>query len=162
MERGGENRAGGAYTLKYLYNFIILMEIGPLEIEIITKLLLSVVLGLIIGLEREYNRSAAGIKTYTIICMGSALFTLASLNVDIRVAAGVITGIGFLGAATIFKTENNVVGITTAALIWAIAAIGFVVGIGMYFAAIVATALLLFILIPVEYFEKKVLKMHRA
>jgi putative Mg2+ transporter-C (MgtC) family protein len=133
----------------------------PAEIEIITKLGISVLLGAIIGIERELNKSAAGIKTYSIVCMGSALFTLASVLVDIKLAAGVITGIGFLGAATVFKTESKVVGLTTASLIWTVAAIGFVVGLGYYFAAAVATAFLLFILIPLEYLEKKVLKMHR-
>jgi putative Mg2+ transporter-C (MgtC) family protein len=134
----------------------------PLEMEIIVKLLVSLALGAAIGLEREFNKSAAGLKTYSIVCMGSAFFTAAALSVNIAVAAGVITGIGFLGAATIFKTDSKVIGITTASLIWAVAAIGFGVGIGMYYASAVATGLLLFILIPVEYFEKKVLKKHEA
>jgi len=141
---------------------------SPLEVEVIVKLVMSAVLGGIIGLEREYNRSAAGIKTYAIVCMGSALFTVASLYTDIRVAAGVITGIGFLGAATIFKTDATdgkgrmrVSGITTASLIWSVSAMGFVIGVGMYLAAVVATVLLLVILIPVEYAEKRLLKTHR-
>ena len=136
------------------------MVITSLEMDILIKLLVSVLLGGIIGLEREFNKSAAGIKTYSIVCLGSALFTLASAIVDIKLAAGVITGIGFLGAAVIFKTENRVVGITTAALVWSTASIGFVVGLGLYFAAVAATILLLVILIPVEYFEKKLLKFH--
>jgi putative Mg2+ transporter-C (MgtC) family protein len=136
-------------------------EIGPAEMDIIAKLLISAFLGGVVGLEREFNRSAAGLKTYAIVCMGSALFTLASALVDLRIAAGVITGIGFLGAATIVKTDNRVVGITTAALIWTVAAVGFVVGMGLYFAAAVATGLLIFILVPVEMFEKKYLdKVH--
>jgi putative Mg2+ transporter-C (MgtC) family protein len=134
----------------------------PLEMEIVVKLVISVALGAAIGLEREFNRSAAGLKTYSIVCMGSAFFTAAAFTVNIAVAAGVITGIGFLGAATIFKTESKVVGITTASLIWAVAAIGFGVGVGMYYASTVATGLLLFILIPVEYVEKKLLKKHES
>jgi len=133
---------------------------GPLETDIIIKLLLATFFGAIVGLEREFNKSAAGIKTYAIVCLGSALFTLASVIIDIKLAAGVITGIGFLGAATVFKTESKVVGITTAALIWSTAAIGFVVGLGLYFAAAVTVVLLLIILVPVEYIEKKVLKTH--
>jgi putative Mg2+ transporter-C (MgtC) family protein len=135
--------------------------LSPLEMEIVTKLVLSAFFGGLIGLEREFNKSSAGIKTYAIVCMGSALFTVASLYTDIRIAAGVITGIGFLGAATIFRDEKSktpsgrVSGITTAALIWSIAATGFVVGVGMYFAAAVATAIMLIILIPVEHLEKK-------
>jgi putative Mg2+ transporter-C (MgtC) family protein len=136
------------------------MEISYLELDIVTKLAIAVILGGIIGLEREFNKSAAGIKTYSIVSMGSALFTVASALVDIRVAAGVITGIGFLGAAMVVKTENKIVGLTTAALIWTTAAIGFVVELGMYFAAVAATVILLVILIPVEYFEKKILKTH--
>ena len=135
---------------------------SPLEMEIIVKLVVSMALGAAIGLEREFNRSAAGLKTYSIVCMGSAFFTAVAASVNVAVAAGVITGIGFLGAATIFKTDSKVVGITTAALIWAVAAIGFGVGIGMYYASAVATGLLLFILIPVEHFEKKLLKKHDA
>jgi putative Mg2+ transporter-C (MgtC) family protein len=136
-------------------------QISQAEIDIVIKLFLSALLGGIIGLEREFNRSAAGIKTYSIVCLGSALFTLASSIVDIKLAAGVITGIGFLGAATVFKSENKVVGITTAALIWSTAAIGFVVGLSLYFAAIASTVLLLIILIPVEMLEKKLLKTHQ-
>jgi len=134
--------------------------ISPMEMEVITKLVLSAVLGGIIGLEREYSRKTAGIKTFAIVCMGSALFTVASVYTDIRVAAGVITGIGFLGAATVFKSENKINGLTTAALIWSIAATGFVVGVGMYIAAVVSTIILLIILIPVEYVEKNIIKFH--
>jgi putative Mg2+ transporter-C (MgtC) family protein len=134
--------------------------IGPAEMDIMIKLTLAAFFGAIVGLEREFNKSAAGIKTYAIVCLGSALFTLASVIISINLAAGVITGIGFLGAATVFKTEDKVVGITTAALIWSTAAIGFVVGLGLYFAAAVAVVLLLIILIPIEYIEKKILKTH--
>jgi putative Mg2+ transporter-C (MgtC) family protein len=136
-------------------------SISPAETDMIIKLVISVVLGGIIGLEREYNKSAAGIKTYAIVCMGSALFTMVSAVIDIKLAAGVITGIGFLGAATVFKSDNKVVGITTAALIWAIAAVGFTVGLGFYFTSIISTILLLVILIPIEHIEKKILKTHR-
>jgi len=133
---------------------------SAIEYDIIIKLLLSTLLGGIIGLEREFNKSAAGIRTYAIICMGAALFTLASALVSINLAGGVITGIGFLGAAVIFKNENRIVGITTAALVWSTASIGFVTGLGMYFAAIFATIILLIILVPMEYVERKILKFH--
>jgi putative Mg2+ transporter-C (MgtC) family protein len=139
---------------------INMLAISDLEIEIIVKLTLATVLGAVIGLEREFNKSAAGIKTYSIVSLGSALFTVASVIIDIKLAAGVITGIGFLGAATVFKTENKVVGLTTAALIWSTASLGFAVGLGLYFAAIVTTVILLIILIPIEYIEKNIIKMH--
>lgn len=131
-----------------------------IESAVILKLVLSVVLGAAVGIEREFNRSAAGVKTYSIVSLGSALFTLASAIVDIKIAAGVITGIGFLGAAVVFKNEKGVTGITTAALVWAVAAVGFTVGLGLYMTAITATILLLVILVPVEYLEKKYLKNH--
>jgi putative Mg2+ transporter-C (MgtC) family protein len=134
--------------------------VSTAEIDIVTKLVVAVFLGSVIGLEREYNRSAAGMKTYSIVCLGSCLFTLAALLVNVSIAAGVITGIGFLGAAVVFKNENKVVGITTAALIWTVSAIGFVVGLGYYFAAVVTAILLLVILIPMEMMERKLFKTH--
>jgi putative Mg2+ transporter-C (MgtC) family protein len=134
--------------------------LSPVDIDIGVKLIVAVVLGGIVGLEREFNKSAAGIKTYAIVCLGAALFTAVAATVSVAMAAGVITGIGFLGAAVVFKNENRVTGITTAALIWSIAAIGFAVGIGLYFAAVVSTILIIVILVPVEYVEKKLLKTH--
>ena len=138
----------------------MIFNISAQETDILIKLVIATFFGAVIGLEREFNKSAAGIKTYSIVCMGSALFTLASALIDIKLAAGVITGIGFLGAATVFKTESKVVGITTASLIWSTAAIGFVVGLELYFAAAVAVVLLLIILIPLEYVENKYLNTH--
>jgi putative Mg2+ transporter-C (MgtC) family protein len=137
-----------------------MVQLNPSELEIVIRLLVATGLGAAIGLEREFNRSAAGIKTYAIVSLGSALFTVGSLLTDIKAAAGIITGIGFLGAAMIFKNENKVTGLTTAALVWATASIGFAAGLGMYLAAGVTTVLLFILLIPVEWFEKKVLKMH--
>jgi putative Mg2+ transporter-C (MgtC) family protein len=87
-------------------------------------------------------------------------FTLAAATVDVGVTSGVITGIGFLGAAMVFKSENKVFGLTTAALIWATAAIGFAIGIGVFLGAIVATGLILVLLVPVEKLERKILKTH--
>jgi putative Mg2+ transporter-C (MgtC) family protein len=135
-------------------------NISQTEIDIITKLSISVFLGLIIGLEREFNKSAAGLKTYAIVCLGSAVFTIGSALTDIKAAAGVITGIGFIGAATVFKENNKIVGLTTAALVWVTASIGFIIGLGMYFTAIVSTILVLIILIPIEIIEKKFLQTH--
>jgi putative Mg2+ transporter-C (MgtC) family protein len=137
-----------------------MFEITALDIDVTVKLLLSVFLGGIIGLERELNRSVAGIKTYAIVCLGAAIFTFAAGTVDIGITSGVITGVGFLGAAMVFKSKNKVFGLTTAALIWATAAIGFAIGIGLFLGAIVATGLIMVILIPIEKLEQKVLKTH--
>jgi putative Mg2+ transporter-C (MgtC) family protein len=136
------------------------MLLTPDQQEILLKLILAMLLGGAMGFQREIVRSPAGIKTYSIVCIGSALFTMVSALTDIRIAAGVISGIGFLGAAVVFRNENRVTGLTTAALIWSTAAIGFVIGTGYYFAAIVTSLMIIFILIGVEYFEIKVLGTH--
>jgi putative Mg2+ transporter-C (MgtC) family protein len=126
----------------------------PVDLEIALRLLLAAVLGALIGYQRERAHKPAGLRTHMLICLGSALFaTLSefgfSSNVDTsRIAAGVVTGIGFLGAGAIIRNpEGIVVGLTTAASIWAIAAIGLAAGAGMYIAAAVATVIVLIILL---------------
>ena len=92
-----------------------------LKIEL-TKLSVSLLLGSLLGLEREYQNKAAGFRTIALICMGSTVFTLISMRISIsnpdRIAANIITGIGFIGAGVIFKNGANVYGLTTAATIW--------------------------------------------
>ncbi len=140
----------------------MVLEISAMEADIIIKLLIATGLGLLIGLERELNKSAAGLKTFSIVCLGSALFTVATVSLNITSAvSGVISGIGFLGAAVVFRGPDKVSGLTTAALVWTTAAIGVAVGFGLYFAAATVALLVLVILIPVEYVEKKLLKKHR-
>lgn len=117
------------------------------EIEVLLRLLLAVVLGAAIGFQREWAGKPAGLRTLALICLGSALFTVVSLfgfgtGVDpSRVAAGIVTGIGFLGAGVIFRglRRDGVVGLTTAASIWTTASVGLAAGVGMYLAAIVGT-----------------------
>jgi putative Mg2+ transporter-C (MgtC) family protein len=137
-----------------------MIEFSALDIEIAIKLFLAMCLGVIIGLERELHKSPAGIKTYSIVCLGSTLFTSIAATVDIGVTTGVITGVGFLGAAMVFKTENKVYGLTTAALIWSTSAVGFAIGTGLYLAAIIGTILILTILYPIEKIESRILKTH--
>ena len=118
------------------------------EIEAGLRLLLAAVLGGIIGIQREKAGKPAGLRTHVLICLGSALFTVVSVlgftgNVDpARLAAGVVTGIGFIGAGVIFRgmRGDKVMGITTAASIWITAAIGIAAGAGLYIIAS-ATAL---------------------
>ena len=119
----------------------------------ILRVLLAVVLGAIIGYQRERAGKPAGLRTHTLICMGAALFTVASLygfgplSDPSRVAAGVVAGIGFLGAGAIMHREGGMVeGLTTAATIWAVAGIGLAAGAGLYVASAVATAVILIIL----------------
>ncbi len=106
----------------------------------ILQLLLALFAGTLIGAEREYRSKSAGLRTIALICVGSAVFTMLSLklgspiNQD-RFAANIITGIGFLGAGVIFKEENRVTGLTTAAIIWVSAAIGVSIGAGYYILA---------------------------
>lgn len=130
--------------------------------EIIFKLTLACVLGGVIGLERESLNRPAGLRTYTLVCVGSALAMLVSMdmyysfnqtvNADPgRIAAQVISGIGFLGAGTIMREGATVRGLTTAAGLWTVACIGLAVGAGLYIPAIATTILILFVLI---YFIK--------
>jgi putative Mg2+ transporter-C (MgtC) family protein len=119
--------------------------------EDILKLLLAMLLGGFIGAEREYRSKSAGLRTTILICVGSAMFTIVSrrFNDGDRIAANIVNGIGFLGAGIIFRQETSVKGLTTAATIWAVAAIGMAVGGGLYdiavggFAIIGATLLVL-------------------
>ena len=123
------------------------------ELEMVLRLLLAVALGTAIGFERERAGKPAGLRTHVLVCIGAALFTVASVygfgeNGDpARVAAGVVAGVGFLGAGTIIRTGEGVLaGLTTASSIWAVAAIGLVAGAGLYILAPVATLVVIGIL----------------
>ena len=119
------------------------------ETEVI-QLALSALLGGIIGAEREYRNKSAGFRTLMLICVGSCLFTILSITIgkdsSDRIASNIVTGIGFIGAGVIFKSDKGVNGITTAATIWATAAVGMAVGSGLYLAALGACALILIVL----------------
>jgi putative Mg2+ transporter-C (MgtC) family protein len=118
------------------------------ELAIVGRLALAAVLGGLIGLERELRGYPAGIRTMALITMGSMLFTDVSqiLGGDDRVAAGIVTGIGFLGAGVIFREGYTVRGITTAATIWASAAIGMAIGRELYLVAGLGTILVFIVL----------------
>ena len=125
-----------------------------IEVEMVLRLLLATALGAIIGYQRERAGKSAGLRTHILICAGAALFTVASLYGfgavadPARVAAGIVAGIGFLGAGAIIRREEGVVaGLTTAATIWAVAAIGLAAGAGLYLASAVATVLTLVVLL---------------
>ncbi|MBK1440319.1 MgtC/SapB family protein [Parapedobacter sp. ISTM3] len=95
----------------------------------------SVLSGSLVGLEREYKNKSAGFRTIVLICLGATAFTIASrygVGSDDRIAANIITGIGFIGAGVIFKDKFSVMGLTTAAVIWMVAGIGMAAGIGYY------------------------------
>ena len=124
-----------------------------IEVTIILRLLLATALGAIIGYQRERASKPAGLRTHVLICLGAAVFTVASIygfgaaSDPARIAAGVLVGVGFLGAGVILRTSEGIVaGLTTAATIWAVASIGLAAGAGMYLVAAVATVLILIIL----------------
>jgi len=132
---------------------------------------LALLLGGLIGFEREQSNHAAGLRTNTLVCLGSCLLMMLSMygfgdfaaepNVRLdpaRLAAQVITGIGFLGAGTILFTGKSITGLTTAASLWVVSAIGLAVGAGFYIPAVAATVTVFFILWAMNKLEKKFIK----
>jgi len=137
------------------------------EWTMILQLLLAAFLGGLIGVEREALRRAAGLKTYILVCVGCALFTIVSYagfkefvgttSFDpSRIAAGILTGIGFIGAGTILRRENKIEGVTTAAGLWVTSAIGVAVGLKFYVLAIFTALLSLFVLTILRSAEYKI------
>lgn len=131
------------------------------DIELIERLCLAALLGAILGFEREWRQKNAGLKTNILIAMGSALFTLMSIDLSVsaggdatRVASQIVTGIGFLGAGAIMRTGAGIRGLTTAAMIWVNAAIGVACGGGEFRLAIIATGVTLAVLLVMTPLEK--------
>jgi len=107
--------------------------------ELIYQLVIATIAGGIIGTERELKKKGAGLKTFILICCGSAIYTIISLSLGedkTRIAAQVVSGVGFIGAGTIFRSNDKVEGITTAAFIWVTSSIGMLIGIGLKHSAI--------------------------
>ncbi len=132
----------------------------------ITKLVLSLVLGAVIGMERRRKGQIAGLRTFALISMGATLAMLISIYIPQeymglkngdpgRIAAQVVSGVGFLGAGAIIQMKGSVRGLTTAAGIWISACIGLAVGAGMYLISIIATLLIIFILVNIERIEQR-------
>lgn len=147
-----------------LYDSINSVEVNTLSS--VYKLGLSLLLGSVVGFERKRKGQSAGVRTFALISMGATLAMLLSVYVPQeylglkngdpgRIAAQVITGIGFLGAGAIIQMKGSVRGLTTAAGIWMVATIGMAVGVGMYILSIVATCLILFILVQLERIEHR-------
>jgi len=138
------------------------------DAQIIIRLVMSVILSGFIGLERQIHRRTAGLRTHILVSLGSCLIMLTSLYIfDIyknevpldpaRIAAGVITGIGFLGAGTIIREREGVRGLTTAASLWVAAGIGLACGCGFYKAAFFTAILALATLFLLRYVERMML-----
>lgn len=129
------------------------------QFEVALQLLLAALLSMVIGLDRERRDSPAGVRTHMMVGLGACLFTLLSIHAfpgpgdSARVAAQVVTGIGFLGAGTIVQRKHDVHQLTTAASIWATAAVGMAVAAGAWFLAMVATLIIWLVLAVLRRFE---------
>jgi len=125
--------------------------------EEIIKIVVSILLGAIVGIEREYHDKPAGFRTNIFICLGATIFTIVSLkmwelfNYDPgRIAAQIVTGVGFLGAGAILRYGNKIRGLTTASEVWLVASIGMAVGFGYYFTSLLAVIAVVFL----QFFSK--------
>ncbi len=143
---------------------------GPewLQLDLLGRLLLAAVLGAAVGLERESAGKEAGLRTTILICVGAALLTNLSSALaagpgadPTRITAQIVTGIGFLGAGVILHHRGHTHGLTTAATIWVVSAIGIAAGGRRYVAAIGATLLVLIILVPLRWWEQRLEKRRR-
>ncbi len=148
----------------------------PVRFELLIKLLVAVVLGGAVGVEREMSGKPAGLRTTILICVGAALFTHLSVAIGLvsqtsagqpygdvtRIAAQIVTGIGFLGAGAILHERGSVVGLTTAATIWVVAAIGMGVGAGAYAEAVGTTVMVCLVLIGLRTIERKLVMVRRT
>ena len=150
--------------LDNIYNQIISPDVTV--VGAIAKLVLSLVLGAIIGIERRRKGQKAGLRTFALISMGATLAMLISIYIPQeylglkngdpgRIAAQVVSGVGFLGAGAIIQMKGSVRGLTTAAGIWMTACIGLAVGAGMYLISIITTLLIIFILVNIERLEQR-------
>ncbi|HEX6139876.1 MAG TPA: MgtC/SapB family protein [Candidatus Limnocylindria bacterium] len=130
------------------------------QVDLGLRLTAGLVLGAIIGFERELHRQPAGFRTHSLVALGAALFTIVSAygfagsNVDpTRIAAQIVSGIGFIGAGTILQYRGNIRGLTTAASLWSVAAIGTAAGAGLLVMAIIGTLLILVVLAVLDRIE---------
>lgn len=129
-------------------------------------LLIALAIGAVIGAEREYRSKSAGLRTMIMVSLSSCLFTILSLKIGVenpdRLAANILTGLGFLGAGVIFKDENRISGITTATTIWMTAAIGMAIGAGYVMLSLFATLIVLIVLILLVYVQDRIDNRHQA
>lgn len=146
---------------------------GYLAFDLLARLLLATALGGAVGWERERNGKPAGLRTNILICVGAALLTEVSIAIGEhasfpvqadpgRISAQIVSGIGFLGAGTIIQARGSVTGLTTAATLWVVAAIGISVGAHAYLEAVGATLLVLIVLIPLGIIERRVAETRTA
>lgn len=151
------------------------------ELELVLRLVLAATLGAVIGVEREWRDRTAGLRTHMLVCLGSAVFTIVSaygfqewyssipaderttvVSDPTRIAAQIVTGIGFLGAGAIFRSDDGVKGLTTAASLWMMAAIGLAAGAGYYELAVASTVLMLVVLAALRQVSGRIKRMNRS
>ena len=134
-----------------------------MEMIYLLRLLAAIVAGAVVGFEREMHDKPAGFRTNILICFGAALFTVMSMHFGeatgadgSRIAAQIVTGVGFLGAGTIIHFQANVLGLTTAATIWAVASVGMAFGAGEYVIGSIATLMTAGVLLGLSYVEEQI------
>ena len=138
-----------------------------LQLDLAWRLIAAAILGAVIGIERERHEHPAGIRTHMLVSIGSAAFTVLSIysfgagSDPGRVAAQIVTGIGFLGAGSILKGGGTVHGLTTAASLWVVAAVGMAAGAGAWGVAIATTVIVLISLWPLQAIERRYFSRHR-
>lgn len=141
--------------------------------DVILRLAVAVVLGLLIGAERRYVHKEAGMKTHALVSLGSALFMVISEAMTAKyigfpglnptmIVSQIVVGIGFLGAGSIILQGNRVLGLTTAGGLWVTAGIGMAAGFGLFGLATTATILVLFVLVVVNFFERPLIKISES
>lgn len=151
------------------------------DLELVLRLVLAAALGAIIGIEREWRDRAAGLRTHMLVALGAAVFTVVSaygfqewyeavpdgqrtsiVSDPTRIAAQIVTGIGFLGAGAIFRADDGIRGLTTAASLWMMAAIGLAAGAGYYALAVASTVLVLLVLVALRQVSGRIKQMNRS
>jgi len=140
------------------------------NLEILERVMVSLIAGAVIGLEREWKNKPAGVRTYALVSEGSALFMIASLllNAEVsaaggfsdpsRIASTVVQGVGFIAGGVIFTQRARVTGLTTAAGLWVAAAVGLAAGAGFYILALIGVVTSLFALVPMRWFEQELIR----
>ena len=141
--------------------------LDSVTLSIIIRLFVSLLLGMIIGTERVWAHKTAGLRTYALLSMGSALFVIISNEMvkyyadysgrnPLMIVSKIVVGVGFIGAGLIFTKDSKLVGLTTATGLWVAAGIGMACGLGLYSIAVVATTLTLFIFVVLWFIEEKI------
>ncbi len=166
LTKNGENTVTNNLLMHYISETEALKFLLP-------KVGIALLVGTLVGVEREYRGKLAGIKTNALICTASALFTATSILLSdygtgnpapyadvTRIVAQIVSGIGFIGAGAIFKSQSKVQGLTTAAVIWAVSALGIMIGFGIFLSTIVITLVFISFLSIVSMAEKKLFRVH--